>query len=182
MFKNWVAIIISGVALGTSFHSCSQVEQAQKAQIRPYIIIEPSMNSNQLEWDGSVSLKFPYGLKNIGEAPALKILQGYDSYLENKSGGSNLVQSFKDQPGREDALAPTQTSAIHMRDINMTGFDPNQHVSIRVELKITYGGFPEIDSRSYSSKAIFKLTPREGPENKFIFLVSQPKLAFGFEK
>ena len=176
--KDWIVIVISVVALVTSFRSCSQVEQAQKAQIRPYVIIDPSTNT--LQWDGGIFVKFPYRLKNIGEAPALKILQGYDSYLENKSGGRTLVQSFKDT--EEDALAPTQISAIHVPDINITGFDPNQHTSIRVELKITYGGFPEIDSRRYFSKALFILRPDKLSENKFVFYVSQPKLFFGFEK
>ena len=178
--KDWIAIVISAVALTTSFHSCSQVNQAQKAQIRPYVIIEPSMNP--LQWDGGIFVRFPYRLKNIGQAPSLRILKGYSSYLENKSGNRSLIQPFKEKTGNEDALAPTQVSAIHVDDINITGFDPAKHSSIRVELEITYEGFCEIDSRRYLSKAIFIFIPERVSNNKFIFYISQPKLSFGYEK
>ncbi len=183
----WTAIVAvtSIFASITSWNSAKsanlsviQAENTAKAQLRPYLLIE--LVKNQLPWDGKAKIVLPVNLRNIGQTPALKILKGYNSFLLDKSGVNILVQPFRERAGEEDSLSPTQISAKHMLDINITGFNLEKNLAIKVELLISYEGFHEIDSKRYFSKSIYIMTPRKTANGTVVFIVSQPKLAFGY--
>jgi hypothetical protein len=154
---------------------------AQQVQLRPYVLIDPVQNV--IPYDGSTFVILPYQLMNKGNAPALNIHKGYASYVRDETGQEKLIQHFEEPADKNDALAPSQSSAIHVDNINVSGVDLSDvgNVTFRVELKVTYLGFPEVDTRSYYSKAILILTPQK-QQDKIVFLVSQPYLDFGFEK
>jgi len=180
---NAVLAIVSIFSLGVAWDSVRttnlaaiQTANAAQAQLRPYVTVEPVFKG--VSWISQDHIEFNFVLKNIGQTPALKILKGYNSFLQTKDGKSTLVQPFREKAGDEDALSPTQTSATQPFDIYVAGFKPNQNMAIKVEILISYEGFQEIDSKRYLSKAIYIITPIAGD----YFTVSQPKLFFGLEK
>lgn len=181
----WIALIsciATAFASISSFISASQTKLANKVNLRPYIMIKNTQNV--LLFNGPPFVVLPYQLENVGAAPALNIRKGYTSYIIEKSSNERLIQDFRELQEKKDALLPSQTSAIHPDNINITGFDSSKLDSIkciRVELKTTYQGFPEVDQRTYYSKSILELYPGITPDGKVIFMVSQPKLDFGFE-
>jgi hypothetical protein len=156
-------------------------KSAQQVQLRPYVLIDPVQNV--IPYDGSTFVILPYQLTNKGSAPALNIHKGYASYVRKEAGQERLIQFFEESTDKRDALAPSQSSAIHVDEINISGVDVSsmENVTFKVELKVTYQGFSEVDTRSYYSKAILILTPQK-QQDKIVFLVSQPYLDFGFEK
>jgi len=100
------------VALGKS---------AQQVQLRPYLVIDPAQNV--IPYDGSNFAILPYQLTNKGNAPALNIHKGYTSYLHDETGQEKLIQHFEESADKKDALAPSQSSAIHVDNINISGVD-----------------------------------------------------------
>jgi len=171
-----VAAVISALA---AFTISNQAKLANKVRLRPYLTINNT--SNRLIYEKAPFIVLPYQLKNSGVTPALRINKGYVSYLVEKSGEKKLVQNFRESGEKIDALLPNQLSAVHVDSINITGFDIEKIDKIRVELKIIYQGFNEIDTRKYYSKSIFELYPTKTANNKIVFAVSQPALDFGFE-
>ncbi len=151
------------VALGKS---------AQQVQLRPYVLIDPVQNV--IPYDGSTFVILPYQLTNKGNAPALNIHKGYASYIREEAGQEKLIQLFEESADKKDALAPSQSSAIHVDEINISGVDPSsiENVTFKVELRVTYQGFPEVDTRGYYSKAILILIPKKGA---MLFLVETPQ-------
>lgn len=183
---NWislVACIAAAFSAFAAFLSANQSTVANKINLRPYLIIKNY--SNFLLYQGLPFVVFPYQLQNVGTAPALNICKGYISYIVEKSNQEIIIQDFREPQEKKDALLPYQLSAIHPDNINITGFDPSKLDSIKcikVELKITYQGFLDIDKRTYFSKSILEFYPKVIQGGKIIFIVSQPKLDFGFEK
>jgi len=176
-----VAILAATAAWQSASAAKKMAEQArltQQVQLRPYVIIQPV--SNVLPYKGSSHVTLPYQLENKGTAPALHIRKGYKSFLVDQSGKENLIQAFDESKEKTDALAPSQSSAIHMDEINISGFN-SEIVQIKVELKVTYEGFQEVDGRRNYSKATLILTPKKINGDKIVFGVAQPYLDFGFE-
>ena len=173
--------IATFMAAFSALFNAQQVKLANKVELRPYVIIEPA--GNALPHNGSGFVTLPYQLVNKGKAPALSIHKGYTSYILDESGNQTKIQGFEEPLGKVDALAPAQSSAIHMDQINITGVNSSniEHVTVKVELKIKYQGFEEVDDRRYYSKAIFVLIPKKMENDKVVFIVAQPYLDFGFE-
>lgn len=69
-----------------------------------------------------------------------------------------------------------------MDSINIAGGNLGEIDHFKVDLKITYKGFPEVDTRCHYSKATLLLNLQKLDGNKMVFTVSQPYLDFGFEK
>ena len=180
--KEWapiIACIAAALSALAAFICADQLKLANKVHLSPYLMINNT--KNVLLYEEPPFIVLPYQLKNCGSAPALKINKGYTSYLVEKSGKMELVQNFREPIEKTDALLPDQISAVHLDNINITGFDIEKITKIKVELKITYQGFEEVDKRTRYSKSILELYPKKTPDNKIVFIVSQPALDFGFE-
>lgn len=187
-----VSIVASSAAVisaGAALVGANQQKLESRAQLRPYVLIKLADNVMRRNKDGwpfipykdSKSVSLPYRLENVGSTPALKIRKGYTSYWIDNSDKENLIQSYKETEDKTDALLPSQDSAIHMDQINISGFDPINMNKIRVDLEITYKGFSEVDHRVSYSKARFVLIPDKMQNDEIGFYVSQPSLDFGFE-
>ncbi len=181
----WIPLIACLAAVFASFSafiSARQTELANKVKLRPYVMI--MLESNDLEYNGPPHIVLPYKLGNVGAAPALNVLKGYTSYLIEQSGEEIIIRDRRELPKEVDAILPSQVSARHDDNIDISKFDLSKidNVNkIRVELKITYQGFPEVDKRTYYSKSLLELFPKITPSGRVRFLVTQPKLDFGFE-
>lgn len=172
-----LAAVISAVA---ALVGANQQKLQTRAQLNPYVLIKPAQNVLQLKDQNVVVL--PYRLENVGSTPALEIKKGYTSYLVDSSGKEKLIQAYKEPEDKTDALLPSQTSAVHVDNINISGFNPSDLSSkIRVDLEVTYKGFSEVDSRVAYSRARLVLLPGKTKEGQIVFYVSQPFLDFGFK-
>ncbi len=183
-----LAAVISAVA---AWMGAYQQKLESRAQLRPYVLIKLANNAMRwnkknglpfLPYEGPQFVTLPYQLENVGSTPALKIKKGYSSYLVDNSEKATLIQSFKDTGDKTDALLPSQASAIHMDQINISGLDSSKFDKrIQVDLEITYKGFSEVDHRVSYSKANLILIPDKMDNGEIGFYVSQPSLDFGFE-
>jgi hypothetical protein len=184
-----VAAVAAVISAGAAWMGANQQKLESRAQLRPYVLIKLADNVMRRNKDGWPFIPYkdpkfvtlPYRLKNVGSTPALKIRKGYTSYWVDSSDKENLIQPYREAEDKTDALLPSQESAIHMDQINISGFDPISMNKIRVDLEITYKGFSEVDRRISYSKARFVLIPDKMQNDEIGFYVSQPSLDFGFE-
>jgi hypothetical protein len=186
-----VASVAAVISAGASLIGANQQRLESRAQLRPYVLIKLANNAMRLnKKNGMFFLPYespqfavlPYQLENVGSTPALKIRKNYSSYMVDDSGKEVLIQSFKDIGEKTDALLPSQDSATHVDNINISGFDSTKlNKRIRVDLEITYKGFSEVDQRISYSKANLMLIPDKMDNGEIGFYVSQPSLDFGFE-
>ncbi len=174
-FLTFLAAVFSGISAWKSADIskmlADQEKQAQRVQLRPYVKV--MLTNPILPYDDSgIYVVLPYQLENTGSSTALDVRRQYTSYLIDKVGKENKVQTYQ-APNIGDIL-PAQRSPLQPDDINISGFNLEDLLPLKVELKIVYHGPPEIDSRAYCSKTVLILYPQKLKNGKILFYISIP--------
>ena len=167
-----LSVVATWNSVSISRSSYQEQKQAKVAELRPYLMFDLFRTVLPYNKD-TTFIELPYQLQNIGKTSALHIQKEYTSYLIDSSGKEHIVQHYIEPEETTGDLLPSQTSPIHVDNINISGFHLATHQSIKVESKISYQ--QESGSIRYFSKTILVLIPHQRGEviELFISMPSQ---------